>query len=140
MRDRLTNAGATKVVTSLLEMKREVVPLLHLAKPVTPSQMGAALRRVGRKWRSVGIVEDHPDMADLLAEMKGSPEMELTGFTVSDLAAFKMEPAGDVPPKPEPARVEVTLVTDPETYTRLAPRLDGLVGEFDLVVSVRRTE
>ncbi len=40
-----------------------------LVKPVTPAQMSAALRRVRRKWRSIGIVEDHPDMADLLAEM-----------------------------------------------------------------------
>ena len=30
----------------------------------------------------------------------------------------------------EPVQVEITLVTDPDTYARLAPRLDALIGEF----------
>jgi len=80
-------------------------------------------------------------LADLLAELQGEPEMELTGFTTDDLAAFRMEPCDDVlPPPPDSAHVEITLVTDPDTYTRLAPRLDVLVGEFDLTASVRRTD
>jgi signal transduction histidine kinase/CheY-like chemotaxis protein len=52
---------------------RELGVADYLVKPVTPSQLGAALRRLSRKLgtrlRSIGIVEDHPDMADLLVAM-----------------------------------------------------------------------
>ncbi|MBI2942164.1 MAG: response regulator [Chloroflexi bacterium] len=44
----------------------------YLTKPVAPGQLRAALQRLGTRWRSVGIVEDHPEMADLLAEMVGT--------------------------------------------------------------------
>ena len=40
-----------------------------LTKPVTQQQLGAALDGLRRRWRSVGIVEDHPEMGDLLAQM-----------------------------------------------------------------------
>lgn len=80
-------------------------------------------------------------LAELLAELQDAPELLLTGFDAGDLAAFRMEPVQDLlPPPPEPAHVEITLVTDPDTYTLLAPRLNDLVGEFDLTATVRRTE
>ena len=50
-----------------------------------------------------------------------------------------MEPVDDPPADPEPTRVEVTFATDPATYDRLAPRLDALAAEFDLMCHVRRT-
>ena len=72
-----------------------------------------------------------------LRRLEELPELELTGFGPDDLAALRLEPADDPPPpEPEPARVEVTLVTDPATYARLAPRLDALVGEFDVTCHV----
>jgi signal transduction histidine kinase/CheY-like chemotaxis protein len=40
-----------------------------LVKPVTPTQLNAELRRLGTKWTSIGIVEDHPEMADLLIQI-----------------------------------------------------------------------
>lgn len=40
-----------------------------LVKPVTLDQLGAALRRARRRARVFGIVEDHPEMGELLTEM-----------------------------------------------------------------------
>src|SRR5437762_2862328 len=81
---------------------------------------------------------DPARLADLLTELEELPELELTGFGIDDLAALRLEPIGDLE-EPEPAgQVEVTLVTDAATYDRLAPRLDELVAEFDLVSHVKR--
>jgi hypothetical protein len=78
-------------------------------------------------------------LAGLLTELQELPELELTGFALEDLAALRMEPVGPLPPADgEPSQVEVTLVTDPGTYERLAPRLDELVRQFDLASHVRR--
>ena len=75
----------------------------------------------------------------MLEELEGLPELDLTGFDAGTLATLRMEPAADaVEPKADPDRVEITLVTDADTYARLAPRLDAVVGEFDLVAHVRR--
>lgn len=41
----------------------------YLVKPISHAQLGAAFRRIARRCRRVGIVEDHPEMSDLLAEM-----------------------------------------------------------------------
>lgn len=78
-------------------------------------------------------------LADLLTELETLPEMELTGFTADDLATLRLEPleAPHTEP-PDGDAVEVMLVTDAATYARLAPRLDALVGEFDLTSHVRR--
>jgi ParB-like chromosome segregation protein Spo0J len=83
---------------------------------------------------------DTARLADLLTELEELPELELTGFELGDLAALRLEPLDDVVEEPNaPAEVEITLVTDPETYERLAPRLDALVGEFGLTSHVRRS-
>jgi ParB-like chromosome segregation protein Spo0J len=82
---------------------------------------------------------DTEKLAELLTELSDLPELGLTGFGLDDLAALRLDPVGG--PEEEgtgSGRVEVTLVTDPETYERLAPRLDALVGEFDLTTHVRR--
>jgi ParB-like chromosome segregation protein Spo0J len=82
---------------------------------------------------------DPDKLADVLTELADLPELELTGFDDRDLAALTFEPAEELPAEPEPQQVvEVTLATDPATYDRLAPRLDTLVAEFDLVCHVRR--
>ena len=81
---------------------------------------------------------DTARLADLLTELKELPELEMTGFDARDLAALKMEPVALAEPEPAAAgEVELTLVTDAATYERLAPRLDALIGEFDLVSHVR---
>jgi ParB-like chromosome segregation protein Spo0J len=78
-------------------------------------------------------------LADLLEEIRNLPELELTGFDEGDLANLRLEPVAEAPPEEdEPRRVEVTLVADPATYERLAPRLDELVRAFDLASHVRR--
>ena len=81
---------------------------------------------------------DPAKLADLLDELADLPELELTGFDGRDLAALRLEPIKDLPAEPQSSRVEVTLVANPATYDRLAPRLDALVAEFDLVCHVRR--
>jgi len=41
----------------------------YLVKPITQAQLGATFRRIAKRCRVVGIVEDHPEMSDLLVEM-----------------------------------------------------------------------
>lgn len=83
---------------------------------------------------------DPTKLADLLDELSELPEFDLTGFDAADLAALKLEPIDEPPADEEPTRVEITIATDPATYDRLAPKLDALVTEFDLVCHVRRSE
>ena len=78
-------------------------------------------------------------LSALLTELEKLPEMDLTGFETADVAALRLEPVA--PPSEELSQlqtVEVTLVMGSETYTRLAARLDELIGEFDLTSHVRQ--
>jgi len=82
---------------------------------------------------------DPAKLAALLADLEALPELALTGFDESTLAALRLAPAGADPPEDaDPDRVEITLVTDAATYAELAPQLDAVVGAFDLVSHVRR--
>jgi len=82
---------------------------------------------------------DPSKLADLLEELAELPELEMTGFDETMLATLRMEPADLEPPDEIDAdRVEITLVTDAATYAKLAPRLEEVVGEFDLVTHVKR--
>jgi hypothetical protein len=77
-------------------------------------------------------------LAELLTELETLPELELTGFDARTLTTLRLEPATGNEAEPEDSdRVEITLVTDPETYLKLAPDLDALVGQFDLVTHIR---
>ncbi len=81
-------------------------------------------------------------LAELLAELQGTHEMELTGFDSRTLANLRYAPE-ELPPdqsaSDEANQVEVTLVTNAATYAELAPRLDLLVREFDLTTHIRRS-
>lgn len=82
---------------------------------------------------------DPTKLADLLDELRDLPELDLTGFNEQTIGALRLAPVDELPPEAGGGdRVEVTLVTDAATYARLAPRLDALVGAFDLVPHVRR--
>jgi hypothetical protein len=83
---------------------------------------------------------DPAKLAGLLSELTGLPELELSGFDERTLAVLRFEPAGPPAGEPDADRVEVTLVTDAETYAKLAAELDELVGRHDLVTHVRRGE
>jgi hypothetical protein len=76
-------------------------------------------------------------LANLLEELQGLPEQELSGFSSDDLAALRLEPFPDLPPLVEPDAVEVTILTTRHGYDKLAPRLDTLIRDFDLVCHVK---
>jgi len=83
---------------------------------------------------------DTSKLADLLEELEEMPELELTGFDSTTLAALRFEPEADAGSEAEEANhVEITIATDGETYARFAERLEDLVGEFDLVTHVKRS-
>jgi ParB-like chromosome segregation protein Spo0J len=83
---------------------------------------------------------DPAKLADLLSELTGLPELELSGFDEGTIASLRFEPAEEPAAEPDAAdRVEITLVTDAATYAKLAPALDELVGGYDLVTHVRRS-
>src|SRR5262249_9081343 len=82
-----------------------------------------------------------PDrLAELLVELRELPEFALSGFDADDLEALRLEPDPEAAPERETdsERVEITLVTDTTTHTKVAPRLDALVREFDLVRHVQK--
>ena len=80
---------------------------------------------------------DPERLASVLAELEHLPEFELTGFVTRVLSTLRLRPAESRTAEPESARVEVTLVTDRETYEKFAPELDALVSRYDLVAHVR---
>ena len=75
---------------------------------------------------------DPDKLADVLDGLADLPELELTGFDQRDLADLRLEPVDAPPADADPDRVEVTIVADARSFERFAPRLDGLVREFDL--------
>jgi ParB-like chromosome segregation protein Spo0J len=82
---------------------------------------------------------DPAKLAELLEELGAAGTLEQTGFDADALAALRLEPVAEMPADAPADRVEVTLVADAATYDALAPKLDALVAEFDLVTHVRRT-
>ena len=79
---------------------------------------------------------DPSKLAELLEEL---PELAMTGFDDTTLATLHLEPAAIEPAEELDAnRVEITLVMDAATYGKLAPRLEDVGGEFDLVTHVKR--
>jgi ParB-like chromosome segregation protein Spo0J len=82
---------------------------------------------------------DPSRLAELLDELGGRPELELTGFEQETLQSLRLEPRPEVPPMEEVGdRVRVILEMSAETFDRLAPQLDTLVAQFDLTSHVRR--
>jgi ParB-like chromosome segregation protein Spo0J len=77
-------------------------------------------------------------LANLLEELSDLPELELTGFDKADLKDLRLEPVAELPSEGPTSKVEITLETDSETFERLSPRLDELIGEFDLICHVQR--
>jgi ParB-like chromosome segregation protein Spo0J len=80
----------------------------------------------------------HPaKLAELLGELQGLPEFDLTGFSRNDLATLRFEPLPDLEPLAEPEDVEMTIVVSRSDYDRVAPRLDELIRDLDLVCHVK---
>jgi CheY-like chemotaxis protein len=107
------------------QARRELGVADYLVKPVTPEQLAGALRRVRgsrRHWKSIGIVEDHPEMAELLVQMIESIEPRARVWRAADgreaLALMAAHPA------------EVILLD------LLMPHLNG----YELLHELRRDE
>jgi len=82
---------------------------------------------------------DPSKLADLLEELEDLPELAMTGFDDTTLSTLRLESAELEPVgQPDEDRVEITLITDAATYAKLAPRLEDVVGDFDLVTHVKR--
>jgi ParB-like chromosome segregation protein Spo0J len=81
---------------------------------------------------------DTPRLAALLGELEHLPEFALTGFDSRVFSTLQLQHAESRTAAPDADRVEITLVTDPATYDRLAPDLDALVSRYDLVTHIRR--
>jgi len=107
----------------------------------------SVVRLTPRREKALNIVLNNmeaqgrydPDrLADLLEELAELPELELTGYDQRDLADLRLEPADNLPPEVERSEVEITIETDVATHEKLAPRLDKLIRDFDLVCHVQR--
>ena len=77
-------------------------------------------------------------LADLLDELDALPELEMTGFDPDALPPLRLDPLPELPPVEEIDRVTVTLEMGSATFERVGPRLDALIGEFDLTSHVRQ--
>jgi hypothetical protein len=73
----------------------------------------------------------------LLVELADRPELAATGFDGGTLRALRLEPAKQVPAQPKSDRVEITFVADESTFATLAPVLDKLIGDHELVAHIR---
>ena len=81
---------------------------------------------------------DTGKLADLLGELQELPEFDLTGFEMGSLRNLRLEPEATDEEEKTTGNVTVTLEMDAATYEEIAPRIDGLIGEFDLTSHVRR--
>ena len=83
---------------------------------------------------------DTAKLAELLTELEDLPELDLTGFDAAALRNLRMEPeTAQVEETEASGLVTVMLEMNEATYAQAGPRLDELVGEFDLTCHVRRT-
>lgn len=80
---------------------------------------------------------DPRKLADLLSELDGQSELDLTGFDNADLRALKLEPLEGLAPMDELDCLTIQLTVPREKYETLAPQLDTLVREFDLECHVK---
>lgn len=81
---------------------------------------------------------DTDKLAELLTELEELPELEMTGFDLSDLRDLRLEPLNETPMNDEESpHIEVVLAVPRDRYDEIAARIDELVREFDLACHVR---
>jgi ParB-like chromosome segregation protein Spo0J len=81
---------------------------------------------------------DPERLADLMEELSGLPELEMTGFDADALPALRLDPVQDLTPVEVGDRVTIVLEMESATFEKVGPQLDALVSEFDLTSHVRR--
>ena len=107
----------------------------------------SVVRLSPEKERALNIVLNNQDaqgrfdphqLLTVSGELEDLPELDLSGFDPAMLTTLRLEPAAI--PQAEPERrdcVEITLTTNPATYESLAPKLDEMIGDYDLVAHIR---
>lgn len=81
---------------------------------------------------------DPDKLTELLTDLEALPELDMTGFDLSDLRDLRLEPLNDSPVDDEPSpHIEVQLLIPREQYDDIAGRVDELVREFDLECHIR---
>lgn len=81
---------------------------------------------------------DPKKLAAVLRELKDLGAMEDAGFGEATIRQLEFTPVTARDPAPVPDCVEIRLVVSEADYDRLAPKLDRLVREYDLVSHVIR--
>jgi ParB-like chromosome segregation protein Spo0J len=116
-----------------LGVKEVPVSVVHL-EPAREKALNIVLNNQEAQSRY-----DSYKLADLLRELEPLPEMKFTGFDRYALPALRMEPLAPIGPDGKVRdNVTVTLEMKPEVFKRVAPRLDELIAEFDLVSHVSK--
>lgn len=80
---------------------------------------------------------DTARLAGVLAGLDPVEELPATGFDVSILKTLEFVPELQSHNEETCDSVEITLSTDRATYASLAPKLDALIRDYDLVSHVR---
>ena len=82
---------------------------------------------------------DTPKLAELLIELEDLPEFSLTGFDLATLQNLQLEPVERaVAERVEARTVTVSLEMTADTYEEIAPKIDALVGEYNLASHLKR--
>ena len=119
-----------------LDLLRE---LGHAAVPVSVVDLDDARERALNVVLNNLEAQGRYDPAKLLELLTGLGDgRELTGFDDATLRSLQLEPEATDMGEMSSESVEVTLVVESSKYDSLAPRLDELVREFDLVSHVRK--
>lgn len=96
-----------------------------------------ALNLVLNNQEAQGKFDTHK-LTELLGELEDLPEFDLTGFDHRDLGNLRMNPADeDVAEEETTDTVTITLEMDSGIYEQIAPQLEALIGEHDLISHVR---
>ena len=82
---------------------------------------------------------DTPKLAELLIELEDLPEFSLTGFDLATLQNLQLEPVEKaIAERKEAGTVTVSLEMTADTYEEIAPKIDALVGEYNLASHLKR--
>ena len=80
---------------------------------------------------------DPRKLTELLSQLDGQSEFDLTGFDQADFRAMDLQPIESLAPAEEPNAMLICLTVPREKYDELSPKVELLVREFDLECHVK---